>query len=249
MKPDQKYMPAFRKSDDGDIQFTPFKITNQSNNQQENPSIGWIPVFFYNNQPSSNTMNGISNTTPLGTQITLPNIANSMMQTPNINKNIAPINTISPGMNKSNTNTSNSNYNPELSPSETQSDTLYSYNKQGTQNNGNINSNTNLNNTPNTNQSPSNISKYSNQSEFARNTKNENLIPNELIKNICLNLDEDIDLIRNCPNNDIDKIYHDIEKNNSGIISLLQTYDIPIPIVKLIIRKIIKISLNYCKEK
>lgn len=69
------------------------------------------------------------------------------------------------------------------------------------------------------------------------------------IRNLTCNLDEDTDLCRNCSDKRINKIYSKIEEKNPEIISLLvEEYRIPCPIVKTLIRKIIKMSLQYCKK-
>lgn len=63
-----------------------------------------------------------------------------------------------------------------------------------------------------------------------------------------LDLDEDSDLVR-VNNAEIDRVYNNIEKKFPGTFTLLQAYNVPYPIAKLLIRRTIKLSLNYCKYK
>jgi len=76
-------------------------------------------------------------------------------------------------------------------------------------------------------------------------------LPNiiELLSNFDLDLDEDIDLARNCADKSIDKVYEKIEKNHPEIFALVRAYNIPCPIFKLLIRRIIKLSINYQKRE
>ncbi|PRR82792.1 hypothetical protein [Clostridium vincentii] len=75
-------------------------------------------------------------------------------------------------------------------------------------------------------------------------------LPNiiQLLSDFDLDLDEDVDLVRNCSDKSIDKIYDKIEKKHPEICALVKAYNIPHPIFKLLIRRVIKISLNYCKR-
>jgi hypothetical protein len=76
-------------------------------------------------------------------------------------------------------------------------------------------------------------------------------LPNiiELLSNFDLDLDEDVDLVRNCSDKGIDRIYEKIEKNHPEIFALVRAYNIPYPIFKLLIRRVIKLSVNYCKKE
>ena len=76
-------------------------------------------------------------------------------------------------------------------------------------------------------------------------------LPNiiQLLSDFDLDLDEDVDLVRNCSDKSIDKIYEKIEKNHPEIFALVKAYNIPCPIFKLLIRRVIKISMNYCKRE
>lgn len=52
----------------------------------------------------------------------------------------------------------------------------------------------------------------------------------------------------NCTEDDVNKILSLIEKDNPGILATMKAYRIPYPITKLLIKKIIKISLDNCKR-
>ena len=106
---------------------------------------------------------------------------------------------------------------------------MYSYN------NANLNTTNTSNTTPNT--STNNIN---NNTTTNANVKN----PAELLRSLNL----DVDLIRCCKDDDINKLYKEIENDCPGILSLLEAYNIPSPIAKLIVRRIIKITMRYCKK-
>jgi len=76
-------------------------------------------------------------------------------------------------------------------------------------------------------------------------------LPNiiELLSNFDLDLDEDIDLARSCSDKSIDKIYEKIEKNHTEIFALVKAYNIPHPIFKLLIRRVIKLSISSYKRE
>lgn len=52
----------------------------------------------------------------------------------------------------------------------------------------------------------------------------------------------------NCSEDEVNKILSLIEKDNPGILATMKAYRIPYPITKLLIKKIIKISLDNCKR-
>ena len=68
----------------------------------------------------------------------------------------------------------------------------------------------------------------------------------QALRDFDLDLDEDEDLSR-VPPNRVDQIFREIERNNPGAFSLFQAYKIPPPIIKLIVRRIIRLTLYYCK--
>ena len=68
------------------------------------------------------------------------------------------------------------------------------------------------------------------------------------LRELDLDLDESTDLARNI-NENIDTIYNKIELNYPGTFILLNSYNIPSPISKLIIRRIIKLSIKYYNKE
>lgn len=52
----------------------------------------------------------------------------------------------------------------------------------------------------------------------------------------------------NCTEDEVDELFALIEKDNPGILATMKTYRIPYPIAKLLIKKIIQISLDNCKR-
>ncbi|WP_133015608.1 hypothetical protein [Clostridium cuniculi] len=52
----------------------------------------------------------------------------------------------------------------------------------------------------------------------------------------------------NCTKDEVDEVFALIEKDNPGILATMKAYRIPYPIAKLLIKKIIKISLDNCKR-
>ncbi len=70
----------------------------------------------------------------------------------------------------------------------------------------------------------------------------------DILRNLDLDLDEKEDLERAYSDNDVNKIYLKIEQKNPGIFATLYSYRIPRPIVRVIVKRIIKISLLYCDK-
>ncbi|MBD7909913.1 hypothetical protein [Clostridium cibarium] len=70
----------------------------------------------------------------------------------------------------------------------------------------------------------------------------------EILRNFDLDLDEDLDLSRVNSDKRIDNIFLNISKKHPEVISLLKAYNIPFPIIKLVIRRIIKLSLIHGKR-
>lgn len=52
----------------------------------------------------------------------------------------------------------------------------------------------------------------------------------------------------NCTEDEVNEVFTLIEKDNPGILATMKAYRIPYPIAKLLIKKIIKISLDNCKR-
>ncbi|WP_315067859.1 hypothetical protein [uncultured Clostridium sp.] len=70
----------------------------------------------------------------------------------------------------------------------------------------------------------------------------------DILRNLDLDLDETEDLERSNSNNDINKIYSKIEKKHPGIFATLYSYRIPRPIVRVIIKRLIKSTLLYSNK-
>lgn len=70
----------------------------------------------------------------------------------------------------------------------------------------------------------------------------------DVLRGLDLDIDETSELYNNSPENDIDKIYMNIINRNPGINESLSLYDVPSPIIKVITKRIIKLSLLY-KDK
>ena len=227
--------------------------SNQSNNNTNTPNNQGFNTNLSNtgytnplsNSTDNSTMNNI-NTSNQGTNTNsyaggLPsskynannmNTMNSQSQGTGTNPSYANNSGYTPNL----INNPNSPQNKDLSiqyPDDTSSDILYSYN------NANVNTTDTSNNTPNT--STNNMN-----NNITNNTNVKN--PAELLRSLNLDVDENIDLIRCCKDDDINKLYKEIENDCPGILSLLEAYNIPSPIAKLIIRRIIKITMRYCKK-
>ena len=226
---------------------------NQSKNNTNTPSNQGINTnpsgMGYNNPPYNSTDNSTMNNTNTSNLGTSTNSYAGGLPSSNYNaNNMNTMNSQSQGTGTNPSYTDNSGYTPNLInspnspqnkdlsiqyPGDTSSDTLYSYN------NANLNTTNTSNTTPNT--STNNIN---NNTTTNANVKN----PAELLRSLNLDVDEDIDLIRCCKDDDINKLYKEIENDCPGILSLLEAYNIPSPIAKLIVRRIIKITMRYCKK-
>lgn len=72
----------------------------------------------------------------------------------------------------------------------------------------------------------------------------------DILRDFDLSIDSDItNDTRCCSCDDIDKIFKDIEENNGGLLCTLKSYKIPYPIATLIIKKIIKLTLDYSMKE
>lgn len=68
----------------------------------------------------------------------------------------------------------------------------------------------------------------------------------DVLRNLDIDLDETDDLERINYNNDVDKIYSKIEQKHPGIFATFYSYRIPRPIVRVIVKRLIKLTLSYC---
>lgn len=69
----------------------------------------------------------------------------------------------------------------------------------------------------------------------------------DALRGLDLDLNEE-DLERNNSDNDVNKIYARIERRHPGIFATLYSYRIPRPIVRVIIKRLIKLTLAYCDK-
>lgn len=76
----------------------------------------------------------------------------------------------------------------------------------------------------------------------------KDIIPNtfDVLRGLDLDLDETKDLERTHSDNDVNKIYSRIEKSNPGIFATFYSYRIPRPIVRVIVKRLIRLTLSYC---
>ncbi len=137
--------------------------------------------------------------------------------------------------------------------------------------NGNINSTTNsndYNNNYNNNENYMNSNNYNNinleypseQDDNFLHSYNETKVNErysddsvnilDILRNFDISVDFSSDEFRknNCTEDEVDELFAVIEKDSPGILATMKTYRIPYPIAKLLIKKIIQISLDNCKR-
>jgi hypothetical protein len=88
-------------------------------------------------------------------------------------------------------------------------------------------------------------SRSSNLNNIANNT-----IPTtfDVLRSLDLDLNETEDLERTNSDNDVNKIYLRIERRHPGIFATLYSYRIPRPIVRVIVKRLINLTLSYCDK-
>lgn len=72
----------------------------------------------------------------------------------------------------------------------------------------------------------------------------------DVLRNFDLSLDYSINESRknSCTEEEVNNIFSKIENDHSGILATMKAYRIPYPIAKILIKKIIKISLDNCNK-
>ena len=124
-------------------------------------------------------------------------------------------------------------------------------------NTNNTNNNTNTNNTNNTTTGLEYPSEIDDSFLYSYNEPkvNERYIDDSInILDILRNFDMSLDFSssesrkNNCTEDEVNKIFALIEKDNPGILATMKAYRVPYPITKLLIKKIIKISLDNYKR-
>lgn len=245
MKPDEKYMRFNDASnrEDNDLVLVPFNVESPFSSA----TAGFVPVYVANpDLGNSPFFNAGTNQFP---QPLLPNINTSNMSNPNnsistkmknnMNNNMS--NSLGNTISNTSPNTSKNNYDLWANPSANNNqNTLKSYNnstppKQDTSDN-------------NPNKYPSDISS---DTLYSYNSS-ENRFPEiqEIISMLNIPYYEDNSSSdRNDADKKINSIYETIEKKYSEIIKTLESYKIPLPVSKLIVRKIIRISVKYSKKE
>lgn len=220
MKPDEKYMmDSFRQPDD-EMKFKPFDTKNFIPNFQGNV----IPVMMWGNLV-------INPSNMLPSEFNLSNWSN-----PTLTNNF---------------NTENTSNNPMYSKEKYNSQNLsmgYEGNNVSNMNNNSNMSNANATNYPDETQS-SYLYSYNKGNNPPSNPMNINDSDNvnNILRNLNSSIDEDKDLARACHDDKVNKIYNNI-LNDSNLMSIFKGYEIPKPIIKLIIMGIIKFTLKYCEK-
>ena len=90
-----------------------------------------------------------------------------------------------------------------------------------------------------------------NRSDYANINTAKDTVPTtfDVLRSLDLELDEKEDLERNHFDNDVNKIYSKIERGNPGIFATFYSYRIPRPIVRVIVKRLIRLTLSYCDKK
>ena len=123
----------------------------------------------------------------------------------------------------------------------------------------NVNNNLNLDLFPSETGLPQ-LCYYSSESyDFANRNVNTNanmnidsdIIPTtfDALRGFDLDLDETEDLERVHSDNNVNKIYSKIERNHPGIFATLYSYRIPSPIARVIVKRLIRLTLSYCDRE
>ena len=139
----------------------------------------------------------------------------------------------------------------------TKNNNINTNNKNNNINTNNTNNNTNNNNTNNTTTGLEYPSELDDSFLYSYNEPkvNERYIDDSInILDILRNFDMSLDFSssesrkNNCTEDEVNKIFALIEKDNPGILATMKAYRVPYPITKLLIKKIIKISLDNYKR-
>ena len=207
-----------QKYNDDDLNFIPLNIDSSLA-----PNSTKFPLLF--------NMDGISSTKTFGTlSLGFPNL--------NINPTLIPLNT---------------NPMTELAPL-----TPYPKNVPNIDSNTSLkesNNNTNITNNTNTElEYPTELDDsflYSyNEEKVNKSYLDDSINTLDILRNLDISLDFSLNDSRkyNCTEDEVNELFALIEKDNPGILATMKAYRIPYPITKLLIKKIIKISLDNCKR-
>ena len=220
---------------------------NNNNNNDNNDDLTFIPLNIDSSLAPNSTkfplqIEGISVTKTLGTiSLGFPNL--------NINPTPMPL-TTNPMIELA-----------PLTPYPKNIPTIDSNESLNTKNNNintnNKNNNINTNNTNNTTTGLEYPSELDDSFLYSYNEPkvNERYIDDSInILDILRNFDMSLDFSssesrkNNCTEDEVNKIFALIEKDNPGILATMKAYRVPYPITKLLIKKIIKISLDNYKR-
>ena len=220
---------------------------NNNNNNDNNDDLTFIPLNIDSSLAPNSTkfplqIEGISVTKTLGTiSLGFPNL--------NINPTPMPL-TTNPMIELA-----------PLTPYPKNIPTIDSNESLNTKNNNintnNKNNNINTNNTNNTTTGLEYPSEIDDSFLYSYNEPkvNERYIDDSInILDILRNFDMSLDFSssesrkNNCTEDEVNKIFALIEKDNPGILATMKAYRVPYPITKLLIKKIIKISLDNYKR-
>ena len=214
------------------------KYNNNNNNNDNNDDLTFIPLNIDSSLAPNSTkfplqIEGISVTKTLGTiSLGFPNL--------NINPTPMPL-TTNPMIELA-----------PLTPYPKNIPTIDSNESLNTKNN-NINTN-NTNNTTTGLEYPSEIDDsflYSyNEPKVNERYIDDSINILDILRNFDMSLDFSSSESRknNCTEDEVNKIFALIEKDNPGILATMKAYRVPYPITKLLIKKIIKISLDNYKR-
>ena len=151
------------------------------------------------------------------------------------NMNIPPLN-IMPNLLNNNVNPIPENSNMNSSSDNNNDDILYSYNKDSSSQNNNSNPSS---------MGSTNMGYYSTSTPFYANGLNTPPRIFDCLKDFDIDIDKDIETLRSDINDYVEEIFNNIESNNPNTFSLLNTYSVPYPIQKLLIKRIIRLTLDY----
>lgn len=154
------------------------------------------------------------------------------------NMNIPPLN-IMPQLLNNNLNIPSENSNMNFYNDNANDDILYSYNKDSAPQNNNSNPSSMGN---------INMGYYSSNTPFYSNALNNPPRIFDCLKDFDLDIDRDIDTLRNDIDDYIEEIFNNIESNNPKTFALLNAYAVPYPIQKLLIKRIIRFTVDYTSK-
>ncbi len=229
---------------------------NNNNNNDNNDDLTFIPLNIDSSLAPNSTkfplqIEGISVTKTLGTiSLGFPNLNINPTPMPLTTNPVIELAPLTPYPKNIPTIDSNESLN-------TKNNNINTNNKNNSINTNNKNNNINTNNTNNTTTGLEYPSELDDSFLYSYNEPkvNERYIDDSInILDILRNFDMSLDFSssesrkNNCTEDEVNKIFALIEKDNPGILATMKAYRVPYPITKLLIKKIIKISLDNYKR-